>query len=150
MEILDILKGLGEVGVDAITGNLRSIHSMHVPRSTYVAADRMVKRGLLKKNKLAGKKVAYRITIKGRELLRSRMTLKRRSDGLSSVVLFDIPEEMHTERNRLRRFLTRHKFVLLQKSVLISLYELPEEFGQMLRELDLTKNVKILSAKIDY
>lgn len=149
IEILEIIKDLGELGADAITGNLRSIHRMYVPRNTYIVTDRMAKRGLLKKNK-SGKRIVYNITPIGRKLLQSRMNLKKRSDSLATVVLFDIPEDRHTERNRLRRFLIRHQFTLLQKSVLISPYELPEEFKGMLRELNLVKHVKILSAKIEY
>jgi len=66
----------------------------------------------------------YRLTEAGRlHALGGRdpvVQWNRRWDGRWRLVLFDVPEERHSERNKLRRFLSERFFGLLQRSVWIS------------------------------
>ena len=61
------------------------------------------------------------------------------------VVIFDVPEQDKWKRKWLRQSLQNLDFTLLQKSVWIGKRKLPEEFIQLLSELDLLPHVHIFT-----
>jgi DNA-binding transcriptional regulator PaaX len=128
-----------------------SISKMNYPRTTYNYKLRKFERqGLI--TKLAPKKYnnSFAITKQGKLLLARPKFTQKRTDGLSSIVMFDIPEEYHRERNILRRYLLRQGYTLIQKSVLIAPFKISNEFKELIVELKLKPFIKILSARIEY
>jgi len=152
-ELLLLIKDVGEL-IDTIVftpyGHL-SISSMNVPRATYYSALRgLEKRGFIQKKK-KGRKNVYTLTPAGIKKVNTKYEdLIRRDDGLSTVVLFDVPEEKSRHRTILRRYLIRNGYVLLQESVFISPYKITVELRDLLQQLGIRSYVTILSAKIDY
>ncbi|MDP4000952.1 MAG: CRISPR-associated endonuclease Cas2 [bacterium] len=152
-EILDILQSLGELiprpleGPILYTRRLRGYSDTQI----YGTIHRMEKQKWVKK-KIDKGKTKYTLTDLGRSKALaygySRLTKKRRKDGMSTVVIFDIPESKKKSRDFLRRFLNQNNFVLLQKSVFIGPIFLQPEFRGLLNELKIEKNVTILEAKI--
>src|SRR5437870_1223625 len=64
-----------------------------IPRSTYYSAlARLEKNGLVLKKKKDYKSL-YFLTDKGRKLIRKPVIKKLRTDGFSTIIIFDIPEE---------------------------------------------------------
>ena len=118
-----------------------------IPRTTYYYKIRK-----FRKNNLIHKTQNnhYQLTNKAVRLIKKTQLYKRRSDGLSTIILFDIPESMRKERNILRRFLINHKFTQIQKSVLISPHRTNRELLDLINELKLRAYIKILGAKIEY
>lgn len=152
-ELLFLIKDVGEL-IDTIVftpyGHL-SIASMNVPRSTYYSAlYTLERRGFIQKKK-KGKKNIYTLTPAGIKKVNTKYEdLIRRSDGLSTVILFDIPEEKSRQRVILRRYLIRNGYIQLQKSALISPYKITLELKDLLHQLNIRSHVTILSARIDH
>ncbi len=71
-----------------------------------------------------------------------------RTDGLSTIVIFDIPEEQKRARDFLRRFLKQNDFTQLQKSVFMGRFKLHEDFKLLLRELKISPFVSILEGRV--
>ena len=152
-ELLLLIKDVGEL-IDTIVftpyGHL-SISSMNVPKGTYYSALRGLERqGLIQKKK-KGRKNSYTLTQAGiKRVNTKREDLIRRVDGLSTVILFDIPEEKSQHRTILRRYLIRNGYMQLQKSALISPYKITSELKDLLQQLSIRPYVIILSARVDY
>ena len=62
------------------------------------------------------------------------------------IVIFDIPEEMHTQRNGLRHKLKNLGFYMLQKSVFVFPYSCEKELGRICSHLDVSDYVDIVVA----
>ena len=108
-----------------------------MPRTTYhYRLKKFRKQGLLRQNK----KGLYRLTTKAiskiKDFKNKKSPLKKPGD-LWTVIIFDIPENYHDKRNTLRRYLIRNNYTQVQKSVLISKFEISKEI------ITLTKNLKI-------
>lgn len=114
----------------------------------YKAVNQLEKEGLVKKKKV-GKYVTFKITEEGRAALRKRIKPDRRTDGFSTVIIFDIPEDKHGARNAFRRYLVRNGFMLMQKSVLIGPYKFSAEIKDLGRELGISQFITVLTAKVD-
>lgn len=151
-ELLGLVEDAGELMADiAFTpyGKL-SIHSMHVPKSTfYSAMGRFEKNGLIVKKKKAYNNV-YVITPEGKRLLKLLKRPEKRMDGFSTLIIFDIPEEKSRQRTILRRYLVRNGYTMLQKSVFISPLKISEELKNLIPELELRPYISFLSVKVDY
>ena len=52
--------------------------------------------------------------------IKARLPNKQKWDGKWRMIIFDIPEDARTERDRLRRLLKLNGFKILQKSVIIN------------------------------
>lgn len=149
-ELFDLAKDMGQLVSDIVFtpyGKL-SIHNMHMSRATYYRKlKKFEQNGLIKKmRKPVG--VVYILTEKAKQL-RKRPTVKiLRTDGFSSVVLFDIPEDKHKARDTVRRFLIRNGYTQIQKSVFISPFKVSQDFKNLVNELDLKPNVKLLEARL--
>lgn len=63
------------------------------------------------------------------------------------VVIFDIPTELHRERNKLRFRLKSLGFIMLQKSVFVIPYACEEELGDICGKLKIADYVDIITAE---
>ena len=68
-----------------------------------------------------------------------------KSDGVCSLVIFDIPEYERKKRTAIRVELIGCNFRQLQKSVWVGYHPLPQEFITLLDELALKDRVHIFS-----
>lgn len=62
------------------------------------------------------------------------------------IVIFDIPQEMHRQRNNFRNKLKSLGFYMLQKSVFVFPYPCEEELGDICDDLGITECVDIITA----
>jgi DNA-binding transcriptional regulator PaaX len=147
-EVLDLIKTLGEISatiVETPYGQLRLR-----PRTTYYKTLRKLEiKGLVKKSR-RGRINLYSLTSAGRELIHKKIKLVRRSDGLSTIVIFDVPEDQSKQRTLFRRYLQQNGFVSLQKSVLISPNQIQPELKELIRELKLNNFVTVIDGRIRY
>lgn len=144
-EILEMIKELGEL----LPGFLESPyqHSRILKRSTYYGSlARLQKQGLVVKKYKADNKFSYIPTRKA--FKKSKFVLQKRTDGLLTIVIFDIPENRHTQRNYFRRHLITHDFKPVQKSVFISYNELDAELRQLIVDLKIENFVTTIEGKI--
>ena len=106
------------------------------------------KHGLIKKVR-KNKRIVYEITKRAKQL-RARPSVKEdRSDGFSTFVMFDIPEDKHKVRDTFRRYLIRNRYTQIQKSVFISPFKAFQELIELTKELELEHNVIFISGKIN-
>jgi len=82
------------------------------------------------------------------EVKQRRKKEKIKRDGRYRLVSFDVPGGASSERDTLRRLLAEFGFYPLQKSVWASPDCLPEEFWQLLIDLDLYKYCSVMLAEI--
>lgn len=120
-----------------------------VSRRTFtVLLSRLKSQGLIKtvgQKRLAG----WRLTSKGEKYIQNLQSIPRipEKDGISRLVIFDIPEKERKKRDRLRDTLASYDFEQLQKSVWIGHNPLPEDFITFLDDLDLGGRVHIFSVR---
>ena len=115
-------------------------------KRTYNGFKNLERRGLIR---IEGKK--YKFTKNGRELLQKSKIkyfwLKNKTwDRKWRIILFDIPEKMHKERNWLRRKLNNFGFYMLQKSVFIFPYSCEEEINELCKNAEIENYVDVLIA----
>jgi len=118
-------------------------------RSTYhYKLRKFEKHGLVKRVKKPTGSI-YVLSCKAK-LLRNRPVNKtNRIDGLSTIIMFDVPEDKHRARDNFRRYLIRNGYTQIQKSVFISPFKVSKELVEFIHELKLVSNVSIISGKID-
>lgn len=112
---------------------------------------RLKQQGLARESKK--RRFVLELTLEGRRKLLIRQISSKRKptrDGRSTIIIFDIPEEKRRHRAFLRRLLLKNGFMNLQKSVLISRFELPDEFFELLKELGLYQNVTMIKGQIQF
>ena len=144
--MLTAINELGELTTAMVTHKL-SIHRLGYP-TYYTTLRRLEQQHLVKKTK-HGKIIKVLITARGRALLKKHRTEKRRTDGLSTIIIFDIPEDKRRSREALRRYLIRHGYTLLQESVLIAPTYITRELKELVSELGIVSNVTIISGVVD-
>ncbi|MBI5644924.1 CRISPR-associated endonuclease Cas2 [Candidatus Kaiserbacteria bacterium] len=105
------------------------------------AVDRLVIKGYVRRVRRDGK-TYLEITDRGRQHLRveeartrSPARAKRKWDGRYRLVMFDIPEQRKSTRERLRRLMIEFGFMRLQNSVWISPYDCEELIALVKAEL---------------
>ncbi len=157
-KLMEILNGFDEYYSAVLLGRhahyaylRRKLRSQYSQPSISTALYRMQKTGLVEKREGA-KQIYYALTLDGETklLLRSlRSEKKKREDGFSTVVIFDIPEAYSKHRGYLRRLLLANGFINLQKSVLIGPIMLPKQFYELLRRLKIEQYVSVLRAKLE-
>ena len=130
---------------------LHRLSLQKMPRSTYYYHVRKYqKAGLIKPKERKKYGNTFILTDKGRSLIKKPTVRKKRNDGFSTIIMFDIPEERKNARTIFRRYLIRNGYVLIQKSALISPLEVSQELKDLIDELKIKSNVKIISGKILY
>jgi DNA-binding transcriptional regulator PaaX len=123
-------------------------YTKRIRQATYYGTVyRLQKQKLIEKKKIRGKSV-FVLTDKAQRLYMKRPQMKPRTDGLGTIIIFDIPEQKRAARNKLRKYLLRNHFTLLQESVLISNYELMAELKELIRELGITQFVTLIHGKV--
>jgi|SRR3989344_1146894 len=144
-ELLEFIVEAGQLlpGLDGPYG-----HARRLRRATYYGAVvRLEKRGFIEKRRKKNR-VYYVPTEKGKQYKISKpVTTQNRSDGLLTVIIFDIPEAMSRQRKIFRRYLQRRGYSLLQKSVLISTNEFSSDVKEVVDELKIRPYVSVLVSK---
>lgn len=153
-DILRAMDIMGELGVGLRQGKqgfircLRNYDRRQIRQGMY----NMERRGLARSRNKSKNRV-YELTDLGRaKLLKEnfrKLSKQKRSDNLSTVIIFDIPETMHRSRDFLRRLLLQNDFICLQESVFIGPYRVPvDEMMEILKELKIEHNVTLMEARI--
>ena len=102
-------------------------------------------RGLLKIYK-DGQNKTYALTEKGKLeaiFIKARLPEKKAWDGKWRMVIFDIPEDSRSERNKLRSLLKDNGFKQIQKSVFVNPWPLNREAITYLQETGLDKFIRV-------
>lgn len=140
----------------AITGGriiFRSYKQMQfkdTPQSTYInRLKRFEKFGLVKKSKTSKENI-FTLTTLAKNLRRQAAIKKLRADGLSTLIIFDIPEEKHQARDAFRRYLIKNGYTQLKKSTLIAPFQVSTNLLTLIHELELEKNILFFSVKPEY
>jgi CRISPR-associated endonuclease Cas2 len=111
----------------------------------YKVMKRLEKKGWLKIYK-DGRKNLYALTEEGRLealFVKAQLSEKKAWDGKWRMIVFDIPEDARTERNKLRDLLKANGFKLIQKSVFINPYPLNREAITYLQKTGLDKYIRV-------
>ena len=148
IELWEFVKDIGGLINDIAFTPYGQLRIGQMPGSTYYdRLHRFEKCGLVTKEK-QGRVNNYKLTPRGLKVFNRHAQLKKRTDGLSTIVIFDVPVEKNRERTFFRRFLLRNGFKWIQKSVLASSNYLPDEVKEVAKELTLVKYVTIITGKI--
>ena len=118
------------------------------PRPSRVGYSDLKRRGIIKELPRG----RFKFTRKGRawfrgSLLKYYRDLNIKWDKKWRVVIFDIPQEMHRERNRFRVRLKSRGFYMIQKSVFVFPYPCEEELADYCHDLKISDHVNILTAE---
>ncbi|OGE73570.1 MAG: hypothetical protein A3I07_02370 [Candidatus Doudnabacteria bacterium RIFCSPLOWO2_02_FULL_42_9] len=121
-----------------------------ITRSAYhKRLKRFEKLGLVKKTQTI-EGPAFVITKRAKTLRLKAITKKSRSDGFSTLIIFDIPETKRNARDTLRRYLIRSGYTQIRESCFLSPFQVFDDLKELIEELKLQKDVSIFSAKSEY
>lgn len=121
-----------------------------ISRTTYYRKlQKFERHGLIKRTKTSQGYV-YRLTQRAKRLRRNPAHKDNREDGLSTIIMFDIPEEKHQARDNIRRYLIRNGYTQIQKSVFISPFKISSELKDFSQELGIKSNMIFISGSIDH
>ena len=122
-------------------------------KTFYTLLSRLKEHDLIEKQK-TGSKSLWKITKKGTEYLEKsennqtevlpRKDYSKSLDRVFNIVIFDIPEKFKHKRIWLRQQLKNLDFVMLQKSVWIGKYKIPEGLVYDIETLKLLPYIHIL------
>jgi DNA-binding transcriptional regulator PaaX len=153
VEILETLKDLGQLFPQPFESKremvlrLKKYNRREISQGLY----NLKRNGWVKLEK-KGKKRGYVLTDLGRakslQYAYRLTSFKRRTDGFSTIVLFDVPEKLSPSRRFLRRFLVQNGFTCLQESVFIGPYVLAKGFKDILKELKISDCVSVLEGRV--
>lgn len=148
--LLEFIKDLGETMETIAFTPYGQLRLRQVPRPTYYVKLRKFKsKGLLKKADVGGSRI-FLLSEKAKIAIRQTKVEKKRTDGLSTIIIFDIPVSKNRERTIFRRYLKRHSFTSIQKSVLVSPCVINLELEELTSELKIKPYVTIISGRIDH
>ena len=149
IELIEFAKDLGRVMSGIAFTPYGQLRLVEYPRSQYYyKISKFQKHGLIKKVR-KGQQSNYVLTPKAKQLALAPTTKHDRSDGLSTIVIFDISEDKHNARNMLRRYLIRNGYTQIQKSVFISPFKVSDDMQRFIKEIDVEGCVSFISGKID-
>jgi len=154
---------LGEAALvildDIVTGTLATFYPhpyyhtfcSHAHRRSFYNALKRLERTYLVGRKGRRRGEQWYLTPEGEQVVRRlRVKLvyarKRRWDGKWRLVIFDVPERIRGRRDFLRKELVAMGFHQLQKSVWVTPYPLPDDFFDIMDELELGKHFRIVTA----
>jgi len=117
-------------------------------KKTYQGFSNLKQRGFIKE---IGKG-KYEFTGKGRTWFRGALLkyygdLGIKWDSKWRILIFDIPQELHNKRNRLRTKLKFLGFYMLQKSVFVFPYPCEDELAEYCNELNISDYINIITAE---
>jgi len=110
---------------------------------------RMKRQGWIEQKKIEDR-LYYSLTAKGKVRLLMQKLRKQQRGTQSTILMFDIPESKRNFRDFLRRLLLKNGFIMLQKSVFVTPNVLPQEFYDLLRELDLLSFVMVIEGHLRF
>ncbi len=93
-----------------------------------------------------GKKKLYSLTKAGQLealFIKARLPEKAKWDGKWRIIVFDIPEQARSARNKLRNLLKTNGFKMVQKSVFINPYPFNREAIKYLQLTGLDKYIRV-------
>lgn len=126
----------------------RRKESRRVSRRTFATIVARLKREGLIACAVDRRTFRWKITEKGRKwLMDLDEPTPAKRDGITRLVIFDVPERERRKRDRIRESLAAYGFTQLQKSVWIGDRPLPDGFITFLDELQLRDKVHILSVR---
>lgn len=148
-EFLDFLRVMNPENF-AELGPYGQIRYKKFPRTTYYRKIyKFEKQNLLiRKSTAAGN--TFIISEKAKKLRRKPSNKVNRTDGLSSLIIFDVPQKKNNARHTLRRFLIRNGYTQIRESCFLSPFKVSLDIVSLIKELGLEKNVSVFSAKSDY
>ncbi len=116
------------------------------PDKIYNGFRNLQTRGLVKREGLG-----FRFTAKGKEWYRGSLfkyykIKNQKWDRKWRIVIFDIPQELHKERVRLRAKLKLLGFYMLQKSVFVFPFPCEEELAHICEKLSIADYIDIIKA----
>jgi phenylacetic acid degradation operon negative regulatory protein len=119
------------------------------PDTVYTGFKNLERRGIISKPKPALRN--YKFTKKGRIWLKASSARHFKLnygvwDKKWRVIVFDIPQSMHKERNYLRRKLQHLGCYMLQKSIFVFPYSCSEELGYLCSNIGIGDYVDVLIA----
>lgn len=148
-ELFDMARGLGELSAEIALTPYGKLRYPNIPRSTYYKKIKKFERyGLLKKIKKPHGS-DYVLTDRAKWLRQKPPKKTRRTDKLSTLIIFDIPEKKHKARDNFRRYLIKNGYTQIQKSAFLSPFKISNELKEFIRELGIASNVTILASKIE-
>ncbi len=148
-ELFDLAKVLGGIMDEIAFTPYGQLRINKIPRTTYYdKLKRFERHGLVKKVRKSYGNV-YVLTDRAKQLRGKPRIKARRLDGLSTVIIFDIPEDKHKARDNFRRYLIKNGYTQIQKSVFISPFKVFLQLRDFIYELGIVPQVTILSARVD-
>lgn len=124
----------------------RDAYPRTTPQTVSALLSRLQRTGLVARRKREGKN-EWVLTKEGSAHLRSHIIPIPPTDGISRLVIFDIPERERKKRNAIRAELIACNFTRLQKSVWMGTNPLPEDFIAMVDDLRLKGKLHIFSIR---
>ena len=117
------------------------------PDKIYSGFKNLERRGII--SKAEGNN--YKFTQKGKKWhknvsIKYFSSKNKKWDGKWRVVIFDIPQELHKNRNNLRHKLRYLGFYMLQKSVFVLPYPCEEELGYICQNLGISDYIDVIIA----
>lgn len=108
---------------------------------------RFEKYGLLKRQQ-QGHFYLFSLTEKAKKFHQQPAVRNLRTDGLQSLIIFDVPQTKKRERDILRRSLIKNGFLGIRESCFISAYEISEDLKELIKEMHLENNVTVFYGRI--
>ena len=122
-------------------------HPHTTPRTVSSLLSRLRREGLVARKGSPGS-YTWALTEKGAGHIKSTpLSIAPADDGVSRLVIFDIPEYERKKRDAIRAELIACNFRMLQKSVWIGTNPLPEDFITLVDELRLKGKLHIFSIR---
>lgn len=120
------------------------------PQTVASLLSRLKQQGLVERRGRKGSS-SWLLTDQGRQLLKANKASMKPvfplQDGITRLVIFDIPERERKKRNIIRMELVGHGFQLLQRSVWIGHIPLPADFIELIDTLHMKNHVHIFSVR---
>jgi len=146
-EILEIISQKGEEVIFKAHGEMSWLN---LSRSGYhKKLKKLEKHGLVKKKRTPLGDV-FEITPKAKLLRRKAITKQARTDGLSTLIIFDIPEDQHNVRDTLRRYLVRSGYTQIRESCFLSQFQISRDLKELIDELKVKSDITIFSARMNF
>ena len=93
------------------------------------------------------KRKILRTTKKGKQVILSRKKYNKENSDDLVMVMFDIPEKFHLERDWLRGILKELDFEMVQRSVWMGKTKIPEQFVEDMRDRKIVDYIEIIKIK---
>ena len=122
-------------------------HDYNDFRKAYKGIKNLEQRGIIDQISVGN----YKFTEKGRKWFVGYMARhpdfkKKKWDKKWRIVIFDIPEELHKNRNYFRAKIKNLGFYMLQKSVFVFPYPCEEELNEICNRLNISDYVDVIKA----